>query len=81
MIRKRYSFSKEYSNLIRVIEKRDVSKEFKSLQPFFNTAWMVNAITHPYARESGTAIAVFQGARISINAVIKAEIKRLNKKE
>lgn len=76
-----FDFSKEYTNLIRVIEREDVQKEFKELQSFFDTAWIAGTITNPFARASGTSIAVFQGAKISINKVIKEEIRLLRRKK
>ena len=51
------------------------SNELKKTGPYFNSAEISGKITNQYAREYGTTIFVFTGAKVNINKRIESEIK------
>jgi len=65
-----------YTNLIRVKEREEHGKELKTTAPYFNTAVVADSITNPYAREHGTTIFAFTGAKVDVNKRISAEIEK-----
>jgi hypothetical protein len=65
-----------YTNLIRVKEREEHGKELKTTAPYFNTAVVADSITNPYAREYGTTIFAFTGAKVDVNKRISAEIEK-----
>lgn len=69
-----FDLSKKYDNLIRIKESGEKNVEFKETSPFFETALIAGSITNKYAREFGTSIFVFTGAKIDIRNRIKDEI-------
>jgi len=69
-----FDLSREYVNLIRVKEADDVNAELQETSAFFQRAILAGSITNKYAREFGTGIFVFSGAKIDIRERIKAEI-------
>jgi hypothetical protein len=74
-----FNLDQKYTSIIRVINYREKEQEFLETATYFETAKVVDSITNKYAREKGTAICTFMGAKGDINAVIKAEInERLN---
>ncbi|OXE95319.1 dolichyl-phosphate-mannose-protein mannosyltransferase [Flavobacterium araucananum] len=64
-----------YKNLIRVKDYEQESNELKETGPYFNSAEISGKITNQYAREYGTTIFVFTGAKVNINKRIESEIK------
>lgn len=64
-----------YKNLIRVKDYEQESNELKKTGPYFNSAEISGKITNQYAREYGTTIFVFTGAKVNINKRIESEIK------
>jgi hypothetical protein len=69
-----FDLSKKYENLIRVKEGEKVNSEMQETSPFFQHSILADSITNPYAREYGTAIFTFIGAKIDIRERIKDEI-------
>jgi hypothetical protein len=68
-----FDLTKKYENLIRVKE-YNIEDELKETSPFFQKAVVAGSITNKYAREFGTTIFVFTGAKIDIRQRIKDEI-------
>lgn len=68
---------KKYVNLIRVKEFAEEKTEFEETSPYFNTAVIADSITNKYAREFGTTIYVFTGAKVDIIKRIKSEIEKV----
>ncbi|WP_040005926.1 glycosyltransferase family 39 protein [Fibrisoma limi] len=66
-----------YTNLIRVKEAGEVSDEFRVTSPYFKTAIVGDSIQNPWAREHGTAIFVFTGAKVDIRRRITKEIDQV----
>ena len=66
--------TKKYENLIRVKEVQEVNAEFQETSPFFINSTLADSITNQNAREFGTGIFVFTGAKIDIRERIKDEI-------
>jgi hypothetical protein len=66
--------SRKYEHLIRVKESEETETELKETSPFFENATLAGGITNKYAREYGTSIFAFIGAKIDINKRIKDEI-------
>ncbi|ASZ13848.1 glycosyltransferase family 39 protein [Chitinophaga pendula] len=65
-----------YVHLIRVKDNaRDM--EIEKSGPFFTTAVVADSITNPFAREYGTMIYTFTGAKININKRIEQEIEEM----
>jgi hypothetical protein len=69
-----FDLSNKFVNLIRVKEAKEVNVELEETSPFFQNSMLADSITNPYAREYGTAIFAFIGAKIDIRERIKDEI-------
>jgi hypothetical protein len=69
-----FDLTKDYDNLIRVKEKNGSKTELQKTSPYFQTAIIADSIKNHYAREFGTTIFAFIGAKIDIRDRIKAEI-------
>lgn len=67
-----FDLSKPYHNLIRIKEFSD--NELEKTSPFFTTGKISDSITNPFAREKGTLIFSFQGAKINVNKRIQNEV-------
>lgn len=71
-----FDLTKKYINLIRVKEAEEVKTELQITSPFFQNSILAGSITNKYAREYGTGIFVFSGAKIDIRKRIKDEIDK-----
>ncbi|MGL2966691.1 glycosyltransferase family 39 protein [Flavobacterium sp. XGLA_31] len=71
-----FDLTKKYKNIIRIKEADNSKTELQKTSPFFESSSVAGAITNPNAREFGTTIFVFTGAKMDINGRIKAEIKQ-----
>ena len=69
-----FDLTKKYENLIRVKEQPDANVEIRETSPFFQNSIPADSITNRYAREFGTVIFCFTGAKIDIRQRIKYEI-------
>lgn len=69
-----FDLTKKYENLIRVKEVEEVNTELYETSPFFQCSILADSISNQYAREFGTGILVFTGAKIDIRRRIKDEI-------
>lgn len=69
-----FDLTVSYENIIRIKEIKGRETELQETSPFFKNSIMAGSITNPNAREFGTTIFVFTGAKIDINKRIKAEI-------
>ncbi len=69
-----FELDKPYKNLIRVIEADYVESEMNETSAYFESATVAGYITNPYARESGTSIVKFIGAKVDINERLKYEV-------
>ena len=69
-----FDLTKSYLNLIRIKEVNQTDSELKETSPFFQNSTFADSITNQYAREFGTGIFVFTGAKIDIRQRIKDEI-------
>ncbi len=74
-----FDLKTDYINVIRIKTFGDDAQEMAETAPFFRTAAQAGSIENLYAREYGTAIFVFSGAKIDINQRIKAEINEVKK--
>lgn len=66
--------SAKYENVIRVKEGKDVNTELEETSPIFQNSILAASVTNKYAREFGTTIFAFTGAKIDIRERIKTEI-------
>jgi hypothetical protein len=69
-----FELTKKYENLIRVKEAEEVNVELQETSQFFQNSALAGSITNPYAREFGTGIFIFTGAKIDIRQRINDEI-------
>lgn len=69
-----FDLAKKYVNLIRVKGLGDADTELQKTSPFFRNSILADSITDKYAREFGTKIFVFTGAKIDIRERIRNEI-------
>ncbi len=69
-----FSLDKPIINIISIIESDDVSTEIEDVSPLFESVTRRGSVENQDAREFGTAIVVFQGAKTDINALIAKEI-------
>lgn len=72
-----FQLDKPIINVLFVKEKDDVATELNDVAPYFLTASKVSSIENQDAREYGTAILVFQKAKVDINALIRKEIQEI----
>ncbi len=75
-----FNLTKQYVHLIRVKEASNSDDEMNETAPFFQHSIIADSISNKYAREFGTTIFVFTGAKININKRIKQEINEKNNK-
>lgn len=68
-----------YTNLIRIKEGKERDEEMERTRPYFESATESGRITNPYARESGTTVFSFVGAKVNINERIRSEIAEKKK--
>ncbi|HLN94973.1 MAG TPA: glycosyltransferase family 39 protein [Flavobacterium sp.] len=73
-----FDLSKRYDNVIRVKEAGNTATELQETGPFFEQAVLADSITNSYAREFGTSVFVFTGARIDVRKRIKEEIEEVS---
>ena len=69
-----FDLTKKYKNLIRVKEQNGAGTELEKTSPFFQNSVLAASITNRYAREFGTSIFIFTGAKIDIRERIKNEM-------
>lgn len=69
-----FDLSKGFENLIWVKEQDGVDKEMKETSSYFQNSTTAGSITNQYAREFGTTILAFTGAKVDIREQIKKEI-------
>lgn len=69
-----FDLSKDYAHVIRVKEREERNTEMRETSPYFQKSMMADSITNSFAREFGTVIFSFQGAKINVNERIKEEI-------
>ena len=74
-----FDLSVKYENLLRIKELKNMDAELKETSSYFKTSMLAGSITNQYAREFGTAIFAFTGAKIDINKRIKEEIEKEEK--
>ncbi|KMQ65588.1 glycosyl transferase [Chryseobacterium angstadtii] len=72
-----FDLTKKYDNLIRVKEFPTEEKEIKETGPYFKSSKKAGSIDNKFAREKGTAVFSFEGARININKRIQNEIDEM----
>lgn len=70
-----FDLNTKYEHLIRVKYREERAKELLETSPYFRTSVICDSVTSKYAREYGTVIFSFVGAKIDINKRIKAEIE------
>ena len=72
-----FDLTKEYKNLIRVKDQGDgANTELQKTAPFFQNSVLADSIKNRYAREFGTTIFSFTGAKIDIRDRIRSEIDK-----
>ncbi len=64
-----------YKNIIRIKNAPEVEKEFAETAPYFEKAHLAASIENQYAREYGTGIFSFIGAKLNVNERIRDEIE------
>jgi len=69
-----FDLTKMYENLIRVKRQSSAATELEETSPFFQNSMFAASIKNKYAREYGTSIFVFTGAKIDIRERIRSEI-------
>ena len=74
-----FELNKPYDHIIRVKNAWEIENEMEETKSAFEKAELYEKINHPYAREKGTGIFIFQGAKVDINERLRQEIhKELN---
>jgi hypothetical protein len=63
-----------YKNLIRVKDRGNDLAELAETSPFFHHSFLADSVSNPYAREFGTTIFCFSGAKINIQSRLQHEI-------
>jgi len=70
-----FDLSEKYENLIRVKEFSKEDDELEETGPYFESSKAADSIVNKFAREKGTTIFSFKGAKVDINQKIRDEIK------
>jgi hypothetical protein len=70
-----FDISIKYENLIRIKRKSEIQEEMEKTYPLFQHSILADSITNQYAREFGTGIFVFSGAKIDFRDTIADEIR------
>ncbi|ROI02632.1 glycosyl transferase [Chryseobacterium sp. G0240] len=68
---------KKYHNLIRIKDYSSSGTELEETGPYFESGIFAGSVKNPFAREYGTAIFSFKGAKININKRIQDEINEV----
>ncbi len=71
-----FDLSKDYVNVIRVKERNGRNTELQKTSPYFQTSMIEDSVTNHYAREFGTTIFAFVGAKIDLRDRIRTEINK-----
>ncbi len=69
-----FELDKPYVNLIRVKNRSEREAELAGTAPYFEIAETADSVTNRYAREFGTVIFSFTGAKVNVNERIEREI-------
>lgn len=69
-----FDLDSPYSHLIRIKNASGAPDELAETAPYFHAARKADSVTNRFARERGTAIFVFTGAKIDINQRIAEEL-------
>ena len=69
-----FPLDKPILNVISVMEADEATAEFSDTAPLFQYSTRAGSIDNPDAREYGTTILLFQGPKVDVNAMIRAEI-------
>lgn len=72
-----FDLTRNYENLIRVKDAEQVNVELQETSQFFQNSTLAGSITNQYAREFGTGIFIFTGAKFDIRQRIKDEIEEI----
>lgn len=67
-----FDLNEKYTNLVRI--KDSPENEFEETAPLFKNSKIADSIINPFAREKGTVIFSFEGAKVNINKKIQEEI-------
>jgi hypothetical protein len=70
-----FNFSHKYDNLVRVKNYKDREGELAETSSYFQTSLMADSVANPYAREYGTTIFRFTGAKVDIREKIREELE------
>ena len=70
-----FDLSRKYDNVIRVKESGEAGQELMETSPYFQKSYIAGSVTNKFAREFGTTIFSFIGAKIDIRQRIKEEIE------
>jgi len=69
-----FPLDKPILNVIAIKDSDSAEEEINGTAPLFHSAYRAGAIENPDAREFGTTILVFEGAKENINALVSKEI-------
>ncbi|WP_027379843.1 glycosyltransferase family 39 protein [Chryseobacterium daeguense] len=69
-----FVLNKKYTNVIRIKEFSEAENELKESGKYFRNSKISDSVTNKFAREKGTTIFVFEGAKIDVNKRIQDEI-------
>ncbi len=72
-----FDLSRPYLHLIRVKSQSEREKELAETGPYFDAALIADSVSNRFAREYGTTIFAFRGARIDINTRIEEELTEM----
>ncbi|RPE05817.1 glycosyl transferase [Chitinophaga lutea] len=75
-----FELSRPYRNLVRVISYDEVEQELRDISPYFDTVVVADSLTNRFARERGTTIVAFSGAKVDVNAKIREEVAEVKKR-
>jgi hypothetical protein len=72
-----FDLEQRYDNLVRVKTFKGRDDELGETSPYFQASSVADSIANPFAREYGTTVFRFKGAKIDIRERIKAEIDEI----
>lgn len=69
-----FDLGKEYRNLVRIKNRSERTNELKETSVYFEKSIIADSVTNEFAREYGTTIFCFTGAKIDVNQRIREEL-------
>jgi hypothetical protein len=72
-----FDLTRRYDNVIRVKDFKSRDGELAETSPYFQTSLVADSIANPFAREYGTTIFRFTGAKVDVSEKVREEMESI----